>query len=53
VLINMAAVQRVAREVDEAIQAGATVLAGGRADGPCYQPTILADVPAGERIHPI
>jgi vanillin dehydrogenase len=50
-LINAAAVQRVTREVDEAVAAGATVLAGGRADGPCYQPTILADVPAGARIH--
>ena len=50
-LINAAAVQRVAREVDEAVGAGAKVLAGGRAEGPCYQPTILADVPAGARIH--
>jgi vanillin dehydrogenase len=50
-LINAAAVQRVTREVDEAVAAGARVLAGGRADGPCYQPTILADVPAGARIH--
>ena len=41
-LINAAAVQRVAREVNEAVEAGAKVLAGGRADGPCYQPTILA-----------
>ena len=41
-LINAAAVQRVAREVNEAVGAGAKVLAGGRADGPCYQPTILA-----------
>lgn len=49
-LINAAAVQRVTREVDEAVAAGAKVLAGGRADGPCYQPTILADVPAGARI---
>jgi len=50
-LINAASVRRVAREVDEAVEAGAKVLAGGRADGPCYQPTILADVPAGARIH--
>ena len=50
-LINAAAVQRVAREVDEAVGAGAKVLAGGLAEGPCYQPTILADVPAGARIH--
>ena len=27
------------------------MLAGGGADGPCYRPTILADVPAGARIH--
>jgi vanillin dehydrogenase len=50
-LINAAAVQRVAHEVDEAVRAGAKVLAGGHAQGPCYQPTILADVPAGARIH--
>ncbi|HWG12253.1 MAG TPA: aldehyde dehydrogenase family protein [Streptosporangiaceae bacterium] len=50
-LINATAVDRVAREVSEAVAAGATVLTGGQADGPCYQPTVLADVPAGARIH--
>jgi acyl-CoA reductase-like NAD-dependent aldehyde dehydrogenase len=50
-LITPAALGRVAADVDEAIAAGATVLAGGTADGPCYRPTILADVPAGARIH--
>ena len=50
-LINATAVDRVAQEVSEAVAAGATVLTGGRADGPCYQPTVLADVPAGARIH--
>jgi acyl-CoA reductase-like NAD-dependent aldehyde dehydrogenase len=50
-LINAAALDRVSREVDRAVSAGAKVLAGGRADGPCYLPTILADVPAGEPIH--
>jgi acyl-CoA reductase-like NAD-dependent aldehyde dehydrogenase len=50
-LITPAARDRVAREVDEAIAAGAKVLAGGTADGPCYLPTILADVPDGARIH--
>jgi acyl-CoA reductase-like NAD-dependent aldehyde dehydrogenase len=50
-LINPAALARVSREVDEAVAAGAKVLAGGRAYGPCYRPTILADVPAGARIH--
>jgi acyl-CoA reductase-like NAD-dependent aldehyde dehydrogenase len=50
-LITPGALARVASEVDEAVAAGATVLAGGTADGPCYKPTILADVPAGARIH--
>ena len=50
-LITPAALDRVSREVDEAVAAGAKVLTGGRADGPCYRPTILADVPAGARIH--
>jgi acyl-CoA reductase-like NAD-dependent aldehyde dehydrogenase len=50
-LITPAALERVAREVGEAVAAGAKVLAGGTTDGPCYRPTILADVPAGARIH--
>jgi vanillin dehydrogenase len=50
-LITPAARDRVAREVDEAVAEGAKVLAGGGSDGPCYQPTILADVPTGARIH--
>jgi acyl-CoA reductase-like NAD-dependent aldehyde dehydrogenase len=50
-LITPAARDRVAREVEEAVAAGAKVLAGGTADGPCYRPTILADVPDGARIH--
>jgi acyl-CoA reductase-like NAD-dependent aldehyde dehydrogenase len=50
-LITPAALARVASDVDEAVAAGAKVLAGGSADGPCYRPTILADVPAGARIH--
>src|SRR6201996_8704941 len=50
-LINATAVDRVAQEVHEAGAAGAPVLPGGHADGPCYQPTVLADVPAGARIH--
>ncbi len=50
-LITPAALQRVARDVDEAVAAGAKVLVGGTTDGPCYRPTILADVPEGARIH--
>jgi acyl-CoA reductase-like NAD-dependent aldehyde dehydrogenase len=50
-LINAAALHRVSGEVRDAVDAGATLLAGGDAEGPCYRPTILADVPAGARIH--
>jgi acyl-CoA reductase-like NAD-dependent aldehyde dehydrogenase len=50
-LITPAARDRVARDVDDAVAAGAKVLVGGTADGSCYRPTILADVPAGARIH--
>ncbi|HTR94759.1 MAG TPA: aldehyde dehydrogenase family protein [Trebonia sp.] len=50
-LITPAALGRVARDVQDAVAAGAKVLTGGTADGPCYRPTILADVPAGARIH--
>ena len=50
-LITPAALARVARDVDDAVAAGARILAGGTGEGPCYRPTILADVPAGARIH--
>ena len=50
-LITPAALDRVAREVDEAVAAGAKVLTGGSKEGPCYRPTILADVPAEAPIH--
>jgi len=50
-LITPASLARVASDVDEAVAVGAKVLTGGSADGPCYQPTILADVPDGARIH--
>jgi len=50
-LINPTALDRVSGEVREAIDAGAKVLTGGSAEGPCYRPTILTDVPAGARIH--
>src|ERR1700691_4030057 len=50
-LINAAALERVSREVAQAVEAGARVLVGGKAQGPCYLPTVLADVPAGAPIH--
>ena len=44
-LITEAAVATVKKRVDEAVGQGAKVLAGGDADGPVYQATLLSDVP--------
>ena len=44
-LINPQALELVSSRVEEAVAAGATVLAGGEADGPCYRATLLANVP--------
>ena len=44
-LINEAALDTVKRRVDDAVARGARVLAGGEATGPCFQATLLADVP--------
>jgi acyl-CoA reductase-like NAD-dependent aldehyde dehydrogenase len=43
-LITESALQLVQERVEEAVRKGATVLAGGAAVGPCFQPTLLADV---------
>ncbi len=45
-LITGSALQLVKDRVDEAVSKGAKVLAGGEAVGPCFQATLLADVPA-------
>jgi acyl-CoA reductase-like NAD-dependent aldehyde dehydrogenase len=45
-LINEAALETVKGRVDAAVRDGATVLAGGQAEGACMQATLLADVPA-------
>ncbi|HKT44672.1 MAG TPA: aldehyde dehydrogenase family protein [Gaiellaceae bacterium] len=44
-LINPGALELVKSRVDGAVAAGATVLAGGEAEGPCYRATLLANVP--------
>jgi acyl-CoA reductase-like NAD-dependent aldehyde dehydrogenase len=44
-LINEQALATVKARVDDAVAKGARVLAGGNAVGPCYQATLLADVP--------
>jgi acyl-CoA reductase-like NAD-dependent aldehyde dehydrogenase len=45
-LITKQALQTVKRRVDEAVANGAKVLAGGDQVGPCFQATLLSDVPA-------
>ncbi|HEX7082839.1 MAG TPA: aldehyde dehydrogenase family protein [Gaiellaceae bacterium] len=45
-LINESALELVRGRVEEAVAKGARVLAGGEAVGPCFQATLLADVPA-------
>jgi acyl-CoA reductase-like NAD-dependent aldehyde dehydrogenase len=44
-LINEHALETVRRRVEDAVSRGARVLAGGEAVGPCFQATLLADVP--------
>jgi acyl-CoA reductase-like NAD-dependent aldehyde dehydrogenase len=44
-LINRSALEMVRSRVEDAVAAGARVLAGGEAVGPCFQATLLADVP--------
>ena len=44
-LINEDALAMVKGRVQDAVAAGATVLAGGEAVGPCYQATLLTNVP--------
>ncbi len=45
-LISESALAMVKGRVDDAVQKGARILAGGEADGPCYRATVIADVPA-------
>jgi acyl-CoA reductase-like NAD-dependent aldehyde dehydrogenase len=44
-LISQQALETVKARVDDAVARGAKVLTGGEAVGPCFQPTLLADVP--------
>lgn len=49
-LVSEDAARRVESWVDEAVKAGARLLAGGIRDGAAYAPTVLADVPADTTI---
>ncbi|MFF2773727.1 aldehyde dehydrogenase family protein [Streptomyces sp. NPDC058052] len=46
-LVDEAAAQRVESWVDEAVEAGAKLLSGGKREGATYAPTVLTDLPAG------
>jgi acyl-CoA reductase-like NAD-dependent aldehyde dehydrogenase len=44
-LINEDALSTVSKRVSDAVAAGAKVLAGGEADGPCFRATVVTDLP--------
>ncbi|MER7625440.1 aldehyde dehydrogenase family protein [Streptomyces sp. NPDC126503] len=46
-LVDENAAQRVEAWVDEAVAAGAKLLAGGKREGATYAPTVLTDLPSG------
>lgn len=46
-LVDENAAERVESWVDEAVRAGARLLAGGKRDGATYEPTVLAELPDG------
>jgi benzaldehyde dehydrogenase (NAD) len=50
-VVGQGAVSRLSGLVDEAISAGARLLAGGAMDGPCFTPTVLADVTPAMRAY--
>jgi acyl-CoA reductase-like NAD-dependent aldehyde dehydrogenase len=49
-LITKEALQTVKQRVEEAVQKGARVLAGGQQVGPCFQATLLDEVPADSEL---
>lgn len=49
-VINEAAADRVEQWIDEAVAAGARLLAGGKRDGQTIAPTVLASVPADAKV---
>ena len=50
-MITPAAVERVQSLVDDAVAKGAKVLCGGKAQGPCYPPTVVYGVTPAMRIY--
>src|SRR3954451_20454054 len=50
-MVNEGALKRVSELVEDAVSKGATVVCGGRADGPCFEPTVLTGVTPEMRIY--
>ncbi len=50
-MITPAAVERVQSLVDDAVTKGAKILSGGKAQGPCYPPTVVYAVTPAMRIY--
>ena len=50
-VINGAAIKRLAELVEDAVASGAQLLAGGKADGPCFAPTVLSGVTSTMRVY--
>ncbi|MDQ3787465.1 MAG: aldehyde dehydrogenase family protein, partial [Actinomycetota bacterium] len=49
-LVDEAAAERVEKWVNEAVSAGAKLLAGGKRDGATVEPTVLAEVPFDQNV---
>ena len=49
-LINQEQLDTLAAQVEDALQRGATLLCGGKHEGLCYYPTVLADVTEDMRV---
>jgi glyceraldehyde-3-phosphate dehydrogenase (NADP+) len=49
-MVDIAAAERTARWVEEAVAMGGRVLAGGTADGAFFAPTVLEDVPLAAQV---
>lgn len=50
-VINEAAAERIGQWIDEAVAAGAKILAGGRRHGSVWQPTVIEGAPATARVN--
>jgi acyl-CoA reductase-like NAD-dependent aldehyde dehydrogenase len=49
-LVDEAAAERVVKWVEEAVEAGAKLLTGGKRDGATVEPTVLTDVPFDSKV---